>query len=69
MDTIDDTNDREQRVLELKIQAIRNQEVTPQKYTGACQFCREPLESPLAFCDADCRDDFAKLERQKQHRG
>lgn len=27
---------------------------------GTCHNCEEPLAEGLRFCDADCRDDFAK---------
>lgn len=36
-------------------------------YAGECYNCLEPLNPPLRFCDADCRDDYAKRRRYGEH--
>lgn len=37
-------------------------------YTGKCHNCGEPLADPQRFCDADCRDDHAKILRSRSQR-
>lgn len=32
---------------------------------GLCHWCDEPVASGLRFCDADCRDDYARAQRAK----
>lgn len=32
-------------------------------YNGRCYNCEEQVESPLRFCDADCREDWEKRNR------
>ncbi|QEP44420.1 DUF2116 family Zn-ribbon domain-containing protein [Ectothiorhodospiraceae bacterium BW-2] len=37
---------------------------------SSCYFCDESLPHPQAlFCDADCREDYEKLQRQKRISG
>ncbi len=38
-------------------------------WTGACLNCEADVVEPLRFCDADCRDDFERLERARKLRG
>ncbi len=38
-------------------------------WTGACLNCEAEVAEPLRFCDADCRDDFDRLEQAKRRSG
>jgi hypothetical protein len=35
--------------------------------TGACLNCGEPLRPQLRWCDAGCRDDWARCRAQAAH--
>jgi len=38
-------------------------------WTGYCLNCEAEVVEQLRFCDADCRDDFERLERARRLRG
>ncbi len=38
-------------------------------WTGFCLNCESEVAEPLRFCDADCRDDFDRLEQAKRRSG
>lgn len=38
-------------------------------WSGACHYCESDVAEPLRFCDADCRDDFERVERARRIRG
>ena len=67
-DILDITDDVENRLLNLRIQAAK-------KYSSGlqpihhCHWCEEPFEpnSPKLFCDADCAMDYEKY--QTMHKG
>lgn len=33
--------------------------------TGRCLYCCAPVAAEARFCDADCRDDFERLQQLK----
>ncbi|WP_335899796.1 DUF2116 family Zn-ribbon domain-containing protein [Shewanella algae] len=33
--------------------------------TGRCLYCSTPVAAEARFCDADCRDDFERLQQLK----
>ena len=33
--------------------------------TGRCLYCSAPVAAEARFCDADCRDDFERLQQLK----
>ncbi len=38
-------------------------------WSGVCHYCDSEIAEPLRFCDADCRDDFERVERARRIRG
>ena len=70
MDQADEATKYQEAQLEraLKISRRETKKIKElrEKLGGVCQFCREPLGKGEIFCDADCRDDHAKLARSVQ---
>ncbi|MCP8687722.1 hypothetical protein [Marinobacterium sedimentorum] len=63
-DVLDQVDERETRINEMRIQAIRNagRELHP---IGECHWCNEPFDagSPKLFCDATCSTDWGRRKR------
>lgn len=57
-----DKADDADALVELQLRAAMTCRQRPvmRPFTGCCYWCREPVESPRIFCDADCRDDFER---------
>jgi len=47
--------------------ALANRKHPEMVFTGACYYCEEAV-SAGCFCDEDCRSDYERIERAKQHR-
>jgi hypothetical protein len=64
MDTIDQADETESRLHEMRIQAIRRagRELQP---GGECWWCNKPFEigSPKLFCNSDCSTDYERGKR------
>lgn len=37
------------------------------RFTGACYYCKEAVHTGC-FCSTECRTDYERIERAKQHR-
>jgi hypothetical protein len=61
-DMIDAACEREEKDRELALQTARSS-MTILPDTGACHNCGDPVKDGH-FCDADCRDDWQKRNRQ-----
>lgn len=68
-DVCDRAADEEERDRQeaLRKQAARNAAMPAP--CGFCFNCDELVAAGLRFCDADCRDDFARRERAKNNVG
>lgn len=47
--------------------ALANRKRPEMQSTGACYNCEEAVPFGC-FCDKDCRSDYERIERTKQHR-
>jgi len=47
--------------------ALANRKRPEMQFTGACYNCDESVQAGC-FCDEDCRSDYERIERAKQHR-
>jgi len=47
--------------------ALANRRHPEMTFTGACYYCEEAVPAGC-FCDEDCRSDYERIERAKQHR-
>jgi len=47
--------------------ALANRKHPEMQFTGTCYYCEEAV-STGCFCDEDCRSDYERIERAKQHR-
>lgn len=45
--------------------AMRERRSSSLQYTGSCYNCGDITGGGRRFCDADCRDDYAKREKLK----
>lgn len=63
-DPADEATELEQQIIEI---ALANRRQPEMAFTGACYYCEEAV-STGCFCDEDCREDFQRIERAKQHR-
>ncbi len=62
-----DPLDEAAEVTEMLLQkALNVKAVVPEK-TGFCLTCEEP--TPGAFCSAECREDYERLDKLKAIRG
>lgn len=57
-DNVDDANKLAD--LQLQVAMAGRERPVMRRFTGCCYWCREAVESPKVFCDADCRDDFER---------
>lgn len=68
MDIIDHTDEMMEQLTTARIAEIRS--VRPGLIaTGRCHNCDETLPPAHLFCDADCRDDYEKVQAAKQRKG
>lgn len=63
-DILDEAAELEQQMIEIALANRRHPEMV---FTGACYYCEEAV-STGCFCDKDCRSDYERIERAKQHR-
>lgn len=63
-DPIDEAAEREQQLIEI---ALANRAHPTMQFTGACYYCEEAVTAGC-FCSAECREDYERVERAKQHR-
>ncbi|WIL41267.1 hypothetical protein QPJ96_14825 [Pantoea agglomerans] len=63
-DILDDAAELEQQMIEI---ALANRKRPEMQFTGACYNCEETVPAGC-FCDEDCREDYERIERAKQHR-
>jgi len=63
-DPIDEAAELEQQLIEIALANRKNPEMT---FTGACYYCEDAVTAGC-FCSAECREDFERIERAKQHR-
>lgn len=47
--------------------ALANRRRPEMQFTGTCYYCEEVVQAGC-FCDEDCRSDYERVERAKQHR-
>lgn len=47
--------------------ALANLKHPEMAFTGVCYYCEEAVPFGC-FCDEDCRSDYERIERAKQHR-
>lgn len=65
-DEVDLTAERMERELAMLI-GRRVQHTAPAA-CGACLWCEAPLDPPLRWCDADCRDDWERAHARQARR-
>ena len=66
-DMLDATQETEQKLLDIRIAAIRQASLVRQlQPIHKCHWCSEPFDtsSDKLFCDKECGEDHAKYERQ-----
>lgn len=63
-DPVDEAAELEQQMIEI---ALANRAHPTMQFTGACYYCEEAVKTGC-FCDEDCRSDYERVERAKQHR-
>ncbi|WP_071888712.1 hypothetical protein [Pantoea vagans] len=63
-DPADEAAEREQQMIEIALANRKHPEMT---FTGVCYYCEEAVTTGC-FCDEDCRSDYERIERAKQHR-
>ena len=63
-DILDDAAELEQQMIEI---ALANRAHPTMQFNGVCYYCEEAV-STGCFCDEDCRSDYERVERAKQHR-
>lgn len=71
MDDIDRAGEQAQFHLDREIARVRSKARTGvyrNRKLGECLFCEERIEDDKAFCDSDCKEDYEKQERVRQHR-
>jgi len=47
--------------------ALANRKRHEMQFTGACYNCEESVDKGF-FCCSECREDYERIERAKQHR-
>lgn len=63
-DPIDETAEQGQQMIEI---ALANRAKPAMQVTGVCYYCEEAV-STGCFCSVECREDYERVERAKQHR-
>lgn len=63
-DPIDEAAEREQQMIEI---ALANRKRPEMQFTGTCYNCEESVDKGF-FCCPECRTDYERIERAKQHR-
>jgi hypothetical protein len=64
MDVFDQATHQEEMMRERAIEAALNPP-PPMQAVGKCYNCGEKLRRPKLFCDADCRDDWQRRQRNR----
>lgn len=65
-DEIDIAQEHQQRLHDARIKQARDRAGRLEvRATGKCLNCNAELENGLRFCDAECRDDFDKMNRMR----
>lgn len=63
----DDVDDAQRREAEMREDALREVKlVRTLMPCGVCYNCGSPIRSG-EFCDADCRDDYERLQKRLAH--
>lgn len=57
-DEMDYAVEAQLQAIEDRTNAIRRENVKKLLHTGYCYYCGEGVDSPKAFCDSQCRDDY-----------
>lgn len=65
-DIADVANDNLESEIKRALSLINSSEVA--KANGACLYCNEPLSLPRRWCDADCRDNWEKEQKNGTRR-
>jgi len=47
--------------------ALANRPHPSMQFTGTCHYCEEKVSTGF-FCCSECREDYERIERAKQHR-
>ena len=68
MDLADRADLQEQFILEKKIAEVRANKQQSKVPKGTCYFCDEVVAEGYVFCDADCSEDYEKLQRAELNR-
>lgn len=63
-DEIDNAAELEAFNLQL---ALANRPHPAMRFTGECHYCEEKVSTGF-FCCSECREDYERIERAKQHR-
>lgn len=63
-DEVDVSNDRWEWYVSMKIRENAASK-TVADYTGACLYCEASVPEGHRWCDADCRDAWQKLNKEK----
>ena len=66
MDFIDSTLEREDRLRDLRIQAIRNAKPELQA-KGKCHYCEAPVKQPKLFCNGECASEYELCKKANRH--
>lgn len=62
----DQASDTAQFFQEVSIRNALSKSVVGPVATGSCLNCTEPVEKPKRWCDADCRDDWQRIENSNR---
>lgn len=65
-DLIDDANNQAELALQIQLRARRLAGPDP---TGRCLHCDAELAPYLRWCDADCRNDYERVESAAKRNG
>jgi hypothetical protein len=63
-DDVDVSNDRWEWFVSMKIRE-KNAAKPEAEYTGECLYCDTPVPEGHRWCDAECRDTWQKLNKEK----
>lgn len=63
-DILDEAAEHTQHMINL---ALANRNKPQMQFTGECHYCEEKVSAGL-FCCSECREDYERIERAKQHR-
>lgn len=63
-DPIDEGSETAELFLNVAIQNARVAEPAL-PFIGGCHYCGDPVESPARFCNSDCTEDYAWLQKRR----